>query len=514
MNNQLIEEICRYNGIVSDEEIHEIIAPSAQLSSRSFADVDRIAEVLLLSDRIIVHGDYDADGIMSTSVVAQYLPWVDYYVPERSQGYGVSKTFVESIEDKATVLTVDCGIGSRHEVALAESRGVDFIVTDHHTPIMSLVPENCIVVNPKLNQNEYHGLSGSGVAYLVMKDLYGHNEFALQYATIGTIADMMPVIGPNRTLIRKGLESMKNRPSAPILSLSRRSGVNLRMITEEDIGWKLGPMINACGRMGSANTALDFFVGKHTSAELDKKAERIDSINQERKALTESVTANILGKYQMHGMFAVGMFDDSEGHGMLGLVASRMSELLRSPSVLLSVGEKSVSGSIRAPEWFNCHTFVLAASGILSSGGGHFGAAGFSFAKHRLDEFFKFLLLYDSFLVEPEEKPEQKQSDYKLPILLDRESIESVIDTIEEMRPYGIGFEKPVFLLRGKISGAKLIGSNKNHAKFDIDGIDAVYFGGADKFPMMNGERSVLCVPGINYFAGKERIQLEIKEIL
>lgn len=498
-----LSAITKYNGIVDEFAVEVIRSRSESVESFSEAfSSDEIRQRIDRADRVFVHADYDADGVMSAAVAKLYIPQAQIYTPERADGYGVSADFVKGLSRGDLLITADCGIRSGPEISEA-AEGVDVIVTDHHVPYQPLVPD-CIVVNPLLYPGAFHGYSGASVIMLVMQSVYGDIPSAMQYAAVGAVCDVMPMRGPNRKIVRDGVSLMSRTPTDPLAALCKASNVYYKNITPEDIGWRLGPAINAAGRMGDAQSAIDLFCG---TSEFDTLAQRLVQYNQERKRAVSDIVAGITPDNTLVDVSYVSavLLKDVPA-GFVGLVASAIARETKKTSLVMT-GGSLLSGSLRAYGDANCIELLNSCSEHLERYGGHSGAAGFSVRRENLELMMGALAnttARDSSL------SVDKKPDWRVPIELSIDEAVSLAYELESYEPFGNGFERPRFSSEAVLHTVKSMGSDKSHSSFMIDDVRCVMFGVSSSVLVPGKRYEVLFTPKINRFRGKESIQLEV----
>jgi single-stranded-DNA-specific exonuclease len=499
MSNAL-KAILEYNRI-SDEFDIEIIKSKAE-SVENFVseDVTRaFLEKVSAAERVIVHTDYDADGVMSAAISSLYFSEATIVSPERVDGYGLNERFISSLVGGDLLITADCGISAKREID-ALPFGVDAIVTDHHTPNLDNVP-GCMVINPLLVPGAFGGYSGSSVIMIVLENAFGSRSEAMQYAAIGTVCDIMPMTGPNRAIVRNGLELIGTKPTRPIKSLCKELGVNTQFINEEDIGWKIGPAINAAGRMGDARSAIDLFCGY---GELDNLSASLVQYNQERRKVSESFVDSIRDQNVLlnSDLIIIALVDDIPV-GFAGLVASALVKKHNKSAMVLGNGE-TLSGSLRSSGSLNCVHLLNHCSRHLIRYGGHRGAAGVSLRKESLKEFVDCVNSVETV------KVDKKQSGALV------ESVEAAAAMTEEINsygPFGPGFERPQFVSYARIENLKRIGSDKSHISFTAEGVRCVAFGNDGSSVKNGGVHEIEYTPKLNRFLNRTNIQLEVRRI-
>ena len=513
-----------------------------------------IKEAIENDEKITIYGDYDVDGVTSVSILYMYLrehgATVDYYIPTRdSEGYGLNTSAFDIIKQKGTdlIITVDTGITATEEVSYAKSIGMKVIVTDHHECRPEL-PGADAVVNPKRPDCEYpfKELSGVGVVFKIIcaleldyvnggeYNLYTIKDMCKRYidiVTIGTIADVMPLVGENRIIVHLGLGMLQNARQVGIRALFRASGViggnTQKKITASTISFTIAPKINAVGRIGSAERAVKLFLTE-SPANAEIIAEELCAINRERQELENIIYKDafeqISSVYKPGEDSVIVLSSDSWHHGFIGIVSSRLTEKFGVPSVLISFegatpdenGALIGKGSVRSVRGINIVEALSSCADILSKFGGHALAAGLSIEINNVDEFRRRLNEYI--------KNNVKDSDMSMMLNVEAEINENNVtektaDSISLLEPYGAGNPVPLFALRNaKITEIVPLSLGK-HTKMmlrrgDKD-IYSVIFGCnlCDEGFAVGDLADIVCSIDINEFRGNRNVQLIIRDI-
>lgn len=488
--------------------------------------VDRISEALLKNEKLAVYGDYDADGVTSTYILVHFLRSLGaeciYHIPDRfGDGYGVSKGALDGLAEQGVklVITVDTGITAIDEVKYAKEIGLDVVVTDHHKCGESL-PEACAVVNPNREDCLYpfKSLAGVGVAFKLVCAMCGRNveimNKYLPYVCIGTVADVMPIIDENRIIVANGLSLIDERRETGITALLDCAGSKRgEALTAGAIGFLVGPRMNAAGRMGSAELALELlFADEENAPEL---ALQLDGKNKERQQCEGNIMKEALAVLEQHPEYSSGnviiIDGDNWHHGVLGIVASRICNMFEKPAILISAEDGECRGSGRSVEGVSLHSALGRCSDLLEKFGGHDLAAGIVIKKENIPEFRRRM----------NEELCEAMGEY-VPILnIDFKATAPEL-TLEQlhalraMEPYGKENEAPKLRLdKCKVSRIVPIGNNR-HTKITVEhaGVfQCVYFGKrAENLPFSEGDYiDIVFTPEINNFLG-ENVQLHIKD--
>ena len=401
-------------GVKTPEEVRDFFYPSLSQLPDPFLmrdmkkAVERLNHALGAKEKVLVYGDYDVDGTTAVALVYRYLQRfysnVEYYIPTRDdEGYGISLQgidYAESIGVKL-IIVLDCGIKAVEEIAYAKSKGIDFIICDHHVPD-DVLPDAAAILNPKLVDDKYpyKDLSGCGVGYKFMQGFAMSNgidnmydlENSLDLLAVSIAADLVPLTGENRILAHYGIKRLNNNPCVGLRSILRLCRLQKRELTISDIIFKIGPLINASGRMQSGQESVELLVTRNNSAayEIIKK---IDRYNQSRKELDRNITeeANAIienHKEDMGSKKPIVLYNRDWHKGIIGIVASRLSELYFRPSVVLTYsGDGLATGSSRSVRGFDIYGAIKSNRDLLENFGGHTNAVGLTLKEENIPEF-------------------------------------------------------------------------------------------------------------------------------
>lgn len=438
--------------------------------------VNIITSHIQKGSKILVHGDYDVDGITSTLILKSTLQHlganVFHILPTRDQGYGMNKDSVAFIEKEKfdLVITVDCGIRDHEAITKLMGQGIDVVVTDHHQ-LSETLPKALAVIDPSRPDETYPftKFCGAGVAFKLSQALLSKlkpdivfEKQLLDLAALGTMADMMQLVGENRAIVKFGLLMMAINKRPGIQALAELSNLELNTIDAMACGFKIIPYLNAAGRLGDPEIAFQLLASKdiETAREFAKK---LNEINATRKDLTktafEAISARVTDEHSV-------IFEASHEwpRGIAGLIANRLTEAYARPSLVIELTEEHGIGSARSVEGINITKILERASEHLVVFGGHKEAAGFTVKKERLELFKKDVIKY----IEEERQVEVLEKE----ILADTECNFSeisvnVLDWLKKLAPFGEGNEEPVLLTRGAtLTDIKMVGQDQNHAKF------------------------------------------------
>jgi single-stranded-DNA-specific exonuclease len=492
--------------------------------------IHRIRKAAHAGESILVHGDYDADGITATSILLLTLKRAgircDHFIPNRfNHGYGFNSSAIDLARKNGAslIITVDCGINAFDEVKEASTSGLDVIITDHHEPSMNkdgsfFLPEAHAVVNPKLMpEQDQLPLSGAGIALKIAQGLLGLDR-ALEFfdlAAIGTIADMVPLIGDNRIIIRKGLELINNNARYSIETLKDISSLRDRYVSTGHLSYSLIPRVNATGRISDASDVVRFFISDNRD-EISRDAKTLNINNQRRKKIEESVYKEALSILKEKGTGNCIILINTDWHeGVIGIVASRIVEAFRRPAFVFSVKDGRARGSARSVPPFDICEGLSKCSDLLIRYGGHKQAAGLTLNTDNMEIFEQRMNeIVSDFM---------NDFDFSTDLLIDsevhlRDITFPLLKELSRIEPFGNGNEEPLFASRGlNVLSPQIVGGNhlKMKLRNDSYAIDAIGFnmGGIFEHLTSQTEIDVAFVPTINDWNGSKRLQLQIKAL-
>ncbi|OOE13745.1 single-stranded-DNA-specific exonuclease RecJ [Fictibacillus arsenicus] len=442
--------------------------------------VDRIHKAVESNEKILIFGDYDADGVSSTTVMYYALKELgadfDYYIPNRfTEGYGPNEPALRKAKDDGytLVVTVDTGISAVHEAAVAKEIGLDFIITDHHEA-PPVLPDAYSIINPKKPGCTYpfSGLAGVGVAFKVAHALHGNPPMhLLDYACIGTIADLVPLVDENRIIAKLGIEALSKTDKIGLQELLKVAGLYEKELTAEDVGFAVGPRVNAAGRLGSAMPVVELF----TSKDRDQSAmlaEEIDSVNKERQAIVNEITKEAIAmveeSFPPEENEVLVLAKEGWNPGVIGIVASRLVEKFYRPTIVLCLDPEkgTAKGSARSIQGFDMFENLSESRDILPHFGGHPMAAGMTLAFDDVGILRERLVKQAKEILKPEDFLPVTMID--LTASLDEISLDTV-EMLSTLAPFGIGNPSPrVLIEQVPIREMKKIGSQSTHLKLQV----------------------------------------------
>ena len=535
----LVSSVLVSRGIRTPEDAAEFLAQESVLAHSPFLmkDMDkavkRINEAIAARERIAVFGDYDVDGITATCILTDYLKNrgadVIHYIPRRIEdGYGLSRDAITGLAQQGAklLITVDCGITGVEEVAYAASIGLDTVVTDHHE-CKEEMPAACAVVDPHRSDCDYpfKHLAGCGVALKLVLALGGDNrEEALfsRYCTlaaIGTIADVMLMSGENRTIVQRGLSALEHTDFIGLHALLEEAGLSGKEVSSVQIGFILSPRINAAGRMGAADMAADLLLCQD-AARASEMAKALCALNRERQMVEQEIYSQAeemitLLPERLRG--ALVLADSGWHQGVVGIVASRLSEKYSRPSFMIHLNGDTGKGSCRSWGGFNLFAALESCSDLLLGFGGHELAAGFTIEEKNIDAFRERMNQYVS-AFRGGEKP-VSCLDVDVDIQRAGQVNLQELEAMNALEPYGSGNTRPVFCLQGaSVIHMQSVGQNR-HVKLRLGKgpaqFDGIFFSTTvEDCGCREGDRvDAAFYLQINEFRGNRTVQIQLVDI-
>ena len=449
------------------------------------AAVDRLNDAMGHKERILVYGDYDVDGCTAVALVYKFLRQfysnIDYYIPDRyDEGYGVSKKGIDYAAETGVklIIILDCGIKAIEEITYAKQRGIDFIICDHHVPDETMPPAVAIL-NPKRPDDSYpfKSLCGCGVGFKFMQAFAKNNNIPfsrlvplLDFCAVSIAADLVPVIDENRILAFHGLKQLNQNPSLGLKAIIDICGLNGRELSMSDIIFKIGPRINASGRMENGKKSVDLLVEREYSLALNQ-AKHIDEYNEQRKDVDRQMTEEAnqivaLLESQKHQSSIV-LYDEHWKKGVIGIVASRLTEIYFRPTVVLTRDENLATGSARSVAGFDVYAAIKSCRDLLLNFGGHTYAAGLTMKWSDVKEFRKRFQAY----VEEHIEPEQREAILDIDAVIDFKDITKKLHSdLKRFAPFGPANPKPIFCTLDvyDFGTSKVVGREQEHIKLEL----------------------------------------------
>lgn len=491
--------------------------------------VARIEQALGNKEKIVIYGDYDVDGVTSTALLMEVISdlggRVDYYIPDRfKEGYGLNKGAIETIAEKgaALLITVDCGMRAVEEIDLAGALGMDVIVTDHHGP-GEILPKGLAVINPKQEGNEYPflELAGVGLAFKLAQAVHQNRgmkelDYLLDLVALGTVADMAILQDENRSLVARGIKQLRATKRVGLKELARVGRINLEKTSAGTIGFVLGPRLNAAGRLGSAESALNLLM-TNDKQKAEGLAEKLDLTNRKRQDLTsETVEKAIQIAIEEEEIPAL-LFaaDETFNEGVVGLGASRLVDKFYRPALVCNRSGKFTRGSARSIPGFHIANAIDRCADLLIKYGGHARAAGFTLHTENEEAFHsKLRKIAEDELDLVDLKPELNiDAEVKLSQLNSQ-----LLEFIERIEPCGEGNKTPVMVARNtRILAKRAVGMDGKHLKMTLGqmkrSMDAIAFRMGELVEDIPSRIDVAFNFERNEFMGIESMQMNILDI-
>lgn len=560
--NETVARLLVNRGIYKIEEAKKFLNPKTEYFYNSDKMKDLYKSVKLLKDhidsgkKILIVGDYDVDGVISTYVLYKCLSRLNanvyYHIPDRiKEGYGINEVIIKNAkkDEVDLIITCDNGISAIDQIKLAKELGIAVIVTDHHdVPFKEdidgkrefIIPSADCVVNPKQLDCMYpfKGLCGAGVVYKLMEALY--NEYnidksevidLLQYVSIATVCDVVDLVEENRIIVKKGLELLNNTDNIGLNALFEETGVKDKKITVYTLGFILGPSINASGRLEQAFWALELLLSNDVNR-AKELACKLNDLNKERQDLTKEgvdKAIHIIEENKMQDNKVIVVYLDDIHESIAGIIAGRIREKYNLPTIILTKAHEGAKGSGRSIEEYNMFEELLKCKDLLGKFGGHPMAAGMSIPIENIDAFRD--RLNEVTTLTEEDIMVKVQIDMGLSL---NKINYRLIDQISLLEPYGKANPKPTFGMKKlKLLDAKILGKNRNVLKLKLsDGdliIEGIYFGDIEGFEetmkwevgeyeyslVINGKPNhvyldIICFPEVNEYMGNKKVQLVI----
>jgi len=535
--NPLVSVFLASRGVTKLEDVHAIIGdvPFQFYDPFLMADMDkavsRINKAIEAGERIAVYGDYDVDGMTACAILAIWLrsknAVFETYIPGRfDEGYGLNNAALETLKSNGVelVITVDCGITAIEEALYAESIGLDLVITDHHE-CRDVLPVAHAVVDPKRPDcgYPYKSLAGVGVAFKLIcaleDDYLSEDIFKMysEFVAVGTVADVMPVLGENRELIKRGLTILNTNPRPGFKSLLLEVGVEPGKVTASTIGYMIAPRLNAAGRMGQSELSVDLLLSNDIE-ESDRLAAELCLLNTKRRDLEQEIyeEAMIMLPKDVPDEPII-LAKSGWYQGVTGIIAAKMAERFRVPAIIISIDDDGTGrGSCRSFGTFAIYDALRSCEDILGSYGGHEMAAGVTVAQENIDELRQRVkACYNESVKDLPEAGLRLDFEVEKPELLTIQNIEA----LEDLEPFGNGNPSPCLCIFGaKVSSAQSIGAGK-HTKFKVEKsgviLDCIFFSApADDLGINVGMMVDLAFdPQINEFRGRSNVQLQLFDI-
>ncbi|MFC4388387.1 single-stranded-DNA-specific exonuclease RecJ [Gracilibacillus marinus] len=529
-----ITRLLNSRGMLTKEQIEAFLHPTldqlhdANLFHQIDIAAERVEKAIERGESILVYGDYDADGVTSTTLMVEALrekgAMCDYYIPNRfTEGYGPNESAFREAHRQGfqLIITVDNGIAGVNEVKIANELGIDVIITDHHE-VQEELPEALAIIHPKCSPKyPFDELAGVGVAFKFASYLLGYfpKQF-LDLVVIGTVADLVPLQDENRVLVKYGLESISNTNRIGLQALKKQCSLT-EEITEEDIGFRIGPRLNAVGRLQDANIAVDLLLSEDPG-EAEELAEYVQELNTERQKIVTQIAEEAirsieqLGPIEQHKVLVVAK--EGWNQGVLGIVTSRLVQEYHRPAIVLTIDPKtnSAKGSARSIAQFDLFKHCMTNKSLFTHFGGHAQAAGMTLPLENIDKLRTALNeIAEEILTEDDFKPQ-----LFIDTTIDIKAINmELLTQMNQLAPFGMNNPKPIFHVKGLPAEIRQIGATKNHLKIllEDDGVavDGIGFGIGELYQRLSQDTPLEAVVElqINEWNGIRKPQLFIKDI-
>lgn len=449
--------------------------------------VDRLNAALGRKERILVYGDYDVDGCTAVALVYKFLLQfysnIDYYVPDRyEEGYGVSDKALEYAQETSVklIIILDCGIKANKQIARAKDLGIDFIICDHHVPDEEL-PDAVAILNPKRKDNTYpfEHLCGCGVGFKLMQGFAKSNGIPfskliplLDFCALSIVTDIVPIVEENRILAYHGLRQLNNNPSTGLKAIIEICGLKDRELNIGDITFRIGPRINASGRVQSARQTIDLLIERSFDKALEM-ANNVNEYNEQRRDIDKQMTeeaneivARLSDKYH-DNLNSLVLYEENWTKGVVGIVASRLSEIYMRPTIVFTSDGEYATGSARSVSGFDIYKAIESCRDLLENFGGHIYAAGLTVKLENFQEFrHRFCAYVDEHLL-----PEQKEAILDIEAMIDFKDITGKLRSdIKRFEPFGPMNEKPNFCTCHVFDygTSKVVGREQEHIKLEL----------------------------------------------
>ncbi len=542
--NPIVAHLLVQRGVTNAEEAHTFFRPQLGPGLHDpflMKDMDkavaRLNDAIGRKEHILIYGDYDVDGTASVALVYKFLrsfySSIDYYIPDRyDDGYGISEKGIDYAYNEGTklIIALDCGIKANNMVAYAKSKGIDFIICDHHKPD-DILPEAVAVLDSKRPDDDYPypHLSACGVGFKLMQAFArnnGMNELGLLYplldlCAISIATDIVPITGENRVLSYYGLRRLNDSPCPGIKAIIKQCGLIGKELTNSDIVFKIGPRINAAGRMMCGKEAVDLLTARDEKA-ADEVALRIAEYNNSRKDLDKRVTEeafHMVDAMDISDKRTILVYNPSWHKGVIGIVASRLTEHYYRPAVVLTTACGFASGSARSVQGFDVYSAINSCRDLIENFGGHTYAAGLTLKESNIPELTRRLEQWVDDHITLAQQRQHLDIDMEVKF---REVTPRLYRNLKPMAPFGPGNNKPLFVSRHiKDQGnSRLVGRNNEHIRMEM--IDpetgfthnGIAFNMADKFDIVKSGKPFDVVYTIEENTyNNNSIQLLVKDI-
>ena len=499
--------------------------------------VDRLNDAMGRKERIMIYGDYDVDGCTAVALVYKFLLQfysnIEYYIPDRyEEGYGISRKGLDYAAETGVklIIVLDCGIKAIDEIAYAKSLGIDFIICDHHVPDDEL-PCAVAILNPKRQDSTYpfKHLCGCGVGFKFMQAFAKNNGIPfsqliplLDFCAVSIAADIVPVTGENRIMAFHGLKQLNQNPSVGLKAIIEICGLTGRELTMSDIIFKIGPRINASGRVQNGTETVDLLVEKDMQKAL-AEAIHINEYNDQRrdidKQMTEEANQIVARLESQEHQSAIVLYGEGWKKGVVGIVASRMTDMYFRPTVVLSCNDGIASGSARSVAGYDVYDAIKSCRDLLENFGGHTYAVGLTLRVENIPEFRRRFQQYVSEHI----GTRQKEATIDIEAEIDFKDItKKLLNDLKKFAPYGPENPKPLFCTRGvyDYGTSKVVGKQQEHIKLELvdsrssNVMNGIAFGQSQAARYIKSKRSFdICYTIEENIYKRGEVQLQIEDI-
>lgn len=535
---RVVAQLLYNRGLANGDLAEEYLSSTAKVNHDSFslADMEKavviIASSIAAGEKIFIYGDYDVDGVTSTVLLVEVISKlggeVDAYIPDRfEEGYGLNSDALGKLAGAGAglVISVDCGIRSVAEAEFCQQIGMKLVITDHHHPDVSMPPADAVINPKRLDQDyPYSDLAGVGVAYKLAQALLLHMTGSaaqadrwLDLVALGTVADMAPLTGENRWLVKNGLNVLRSNNRVGMKALFKIAGVNQQKCTAADIGFMIGPRLNAAGRLESA---MDAFRLLHANEEDDpfQLAANLNERNTERQELTRATQAAASAQIQQstdENNLLLFVIDPDFNEGIVGLAASRLVEQFHRPAIVGTLGESDTRCSCRSIPGFHIAMALDEVSDLLKRHGGHAAAAGFTLANENLPEFTQRMQAIARRELGGQDLTPQISADTEVAL---SDLNPELMKYLDMLQPTGYGNPEPTFICRNlNVRSKRAIGADGKHLKLSVsDGwlsAEAICFRSGYLFQNLPTKVDLLFTFERNEYNGVVNFQLNVKDI-
>jgi single-stranded-DNA-specific exonuclease len=536
----ILKQIVFNRGLATDAEARAFLKAEPNSNTDPFqligmqATVDRICYALQHNEPIAIYGDYDVDGVTATALLVQALSAlganVRGYIPNRfDEGYGLNKDALDTLKAQGIklVITVDCGIRSPDEALHAQTIGLDLIISDHHHPDGTNLPPAFAVINPKQHGDPYpdKDLAGVGIAYKIAEALVSvqqpvngfHTNDLLDLVALGTVADLAPLVGENRVLVRRGLRQIRETKRQGLFSLAGIADLKIDKCTAGNIGFTLGPRLNASGRLESALASFELLTTTDFMR-AGQLAQQLDQQNRQRQSITRTMQeqAEVIAMQDDPEAFLLFAAHEDFNPGVVGLAASRLTEMYYRPAVVAAKSADETRGSCRSIPEFHITDALDLCKDLLVRHGGHAAAAGFTVKNENLPELVDRLKEIAKDQLGSRDLRQTLAADLEVPL---SELNFDVLKHLMFLEPTGYGNPEAVFVSRNlKVKSSRTVGAEGKHLKLTVEdergaSVDAIGFRLGHLRPELPPFIDVLYRFEANEFNGRRTLQLNLKDL-